>query len=160
MQLAAQIERYLEELARAGASPHTRRGLRGRPARSFWSSFRRPKPAPPAPAAIDLLILREWLAWLYDQDLDAVTIRRKLAAVRGLFRFLLREGVVRVNVARLVRTPKAPKKLPEVMTPEQANTLDRRRGRGQAGAAASRRATAPSSSCSTAAACASASWPG
>ena len=28
-----------------------------------------------------------------------------------------------INAARLVRTPKAPKKLPEVMTAEQANTL-------------------------------------
>jgi integrase/recombinase XerC len=34
-----------------------------------------------------------------------------------------REGVVPVNVARLVRTPKAPKKLPEVMSAEQANAL-------------------------------------
>ena len=54
-------------------------------------------------------MLREWLAWLYGQQLAAVTIRRKLAAVRGLFRFMLREGVVEINVARLVRTPKAPK---------------------------------------------------
>jgi integrase/recombinase XerC len=55
--------------------------------------------------------------------LSAVTIRRKLAAVRGLFKFMVREGRIQVNVARLVRTPKAPKKLPEVMTAEQVNTL-------------------------------------
>jgi integrase/recombinase XerC len=70
-----------------------------------------------------LLLLREWLAALYQDDLEAVTLRRKLAAIRGLFRFMLREGVVPLNVARLVRTPKAPKKLPEVMSAEQANTL-------------------------------------
>jgi integrase/recombinase XerC len=63
------------------------------------------------------------MAWLYGQRLAAVTIRRKLAAVRGLFRFMLREGIVEINVARLVRTPKAPQKLPEVMTPEQVNAL-------------------------------------
>src|ERR1700693_4386868 len=34
-----------------------------------------------------------------------------------------REGIIEVNVARLVRTPKAPIKLPEVMTAEQANHL-------------------------------------
>ena len=78
---------------------------------------------PPAPGAIDLLMLREWLADLYLNELVTVTIRRKLAAVRGLFRFLLREGIVTVNVARLVRTPKAPKTLPDVMTAEQANAL-------------------------------------
>ena len=43
--------------------------------------------------------------------------------MRGLFRFMVREGVVPVNVARLVRTPKTPKKLPEVMTAEQVNGL-------------------------------------
>jgi integrase/recombinase XerC len=43
--------------------------------------------------------------------------------VRGLFRFLLREGLVSKNVARLVRTPKAPQKLPEVLTPDQVNGL-------------------------------------
>jgi site-specific recombinase XerD len=43
--------------------------------------------------------------------------------VRGLFGFLLREGLVAVNVARLLRTPKAPKKLPDVMTAAQANAL-------------------------------------
>jgi integrase/recombinase XerC len=52
-----------------------------------------------------------------------VTIRRKLAAVRGLFGFLVREGVVAVNAGRIVRTPKAPQKLPAVMTAEQANAL-------------------------------------
>ena len=50
-------------------------------------------------------------------------MRRKLAAVRSLFKFLLREGVVLKNVARMVRTPKAPKSLPFVMTAEQTNAL-------------------------------------
>ncbi len=78
---------------------------------------------PPEPRAIDLLLLREWMVSLYNQSLSAVSIRRKLAAVRGLFRFMQRDGVVEVNVARLARTPKAPIKLPEVMTAEQANNL-------------------------------------
>jgi integrase/recombinase XerC len=91
--------------------------------REFLYYLSPPETEPPAPSAIDLLILREWLASLYSHRLTAVTIRRKLAAVRGLFRFMLREGVVPLNVARLVRTPKAPKKLPEVMSPEQVNGL-------------------------------------
>ena len=61
---------------------------------------------------IDALAIREWLGHLYEQRLTAVSMRRKLAAVRSLFKFLLREGVVENNVARMVRTPKAPKTLP------------------------------------------------
>jgi integrase/recombinase XerC len=109
-------------LGRTGASPHSIRAYESDLAQ-FIEYLSPPDLEPPDPQAIDLLILREWLASLYRENLSAVTIRRKLAAVRSLFRFLLREGVVAVNVARLVRTPKAPKKLPEVMTAEQVNTL-------------------------------------
>ncbi len=121
-ELAAQIEAYLQELARRGASPHTIDAY-GADLRQFVEYLSPPDLAPPKPAAIDLLILREWLAGLYRDGLNVMTIRRKLAAVRGLFRWMLREGVVARNVARLVHTPKAPRKLPEVMTAEQANVL-------------------------------------
>jgi integrase/recombinase XerC len=120
--LALETSRYLQELAREGASSHTIDAYAA-DLRQFLFFLSPPDLAPPEPEAIDLLLLREWLAGLYRDELTAVTIRRKLAAVRGLFAFLLREGVVRVNVARLVRTPKAPKTLPEVMSAEQANTL-------------------------------------
>jgi integrase/recombinase XerC len=121
-ELASCIEQYLQELTRQGASTHTLDAYEA-DLRQFLQFLSPPDLAPPAPQAIDLLLLREWLASLYRDRLMAVTIRRKLAAVRGLFRFLLREGVVPINVARLVRTPKAPKTLPDVMTAEQVNTL-------------------------------------
>ncbi|HLK67184.1 MAG TPA: tyrosine recombinase XerC [Bryobacteraceae bacterium] len=122
MKLATQVERYLQELVREGASPHTVTAYEA-DLRQFLEFLAPPDLAPPEPEAIDLLILREWLAGLYRDGLIAVTIRRKLAAIRGLFAFMLREGVIPVNVAKLVRTPKAPKKLPEVMTEEQVNGL-------------------------------------
>jgi integrase/recombinase XerC len=121
-ELAAQIDRYLAELARRGNSAHTIDAY-GADLREFLHYLSPPETEPPAPTAIDQLVLREWLASLYSHRLTAVTIRRKLAAIRSLFRFMLREGVVAVNVARLVRTPKAPQKLPEVMSPEQVNAL-------------------------------------
>ncbi|MBZ5724996.1 MAG: tyrosine-type recombinase/integrase [Acidobacteriia bacterium] len=121
-ELGGQIARYLQELARNGASPHTVDAYAA-DLRQFLEYLSPPETEPPEPRAIDLLTLREWLAALYAYRLTAVTIRRKLAAVRGLFRFLLREGLVAMNVARLVRTPKAPQKLPEVMSEEQVNTL-------------------------------------
>jgi integrase/recombinase XerC len=121
-ELAEQIDRHLQELVRGGNSSHTVDAYSA-DLRQFLDYLSPPETEPPAPEGIDLLTLREWLASLYSHELSTVTIRRKLAAVRGFYRFLLREGLVRVNVARLVRTPKAPQKLPEVMSPEQANTL-------------------------------------
>jgi integrase/recombinase XerC len=121
-ELGNQIERYLEELVRSAASRHTIAAYAA-DLRQFLEFLSPPGSEPPPPRAIDVLVVREWLAGLYRDQLTVVTIRRKLAAVRGLFGFLLREGVVAVNAGRIVRTPKAPQKLPAVMTAEQANAL-------------------------------------
>ena len=120
--LAEQIERYLAELAREGASPHSLRAYAS-DLGQFLEYLSPPGLEPPEPAALDVLTLREWLVSLYRENLSAITIRRKLAAVRGLFRFMRREGVITVNAARLVRTPKAPKTLPDVPNAAQVNAL-------------------------------------
>lgn len=121
-ELEIQIGLFLEELARKNVSSHTLDAYRS-DLRQFLEYFTVPESEPPALAEFEVLEIREWLADLYSRDLAAVSIRRKLAAVRALFRFLLREGAVSINPARLVRTPKAPKTLPEVMTAEQVNGL-------------------------------------
>lgn len=126
LELAAAISRYLAGLARENASPHTVRNYSSDLAQ-FAEYFSPPGPAtsgtPPAPREIGVLQLREWLGHLFDQGLGAITVRRKLAAVRSLFKFMLREGTIAANPARLVRTPKAPKRVPIVPTAEQTNTL-------------------------------------
>jgi len=121
-ELEVQIGRFLAELARAQVSPHTLEAYSG-DLRQFLYYFTPPGGEPPPLAKFEVLEIREWLAELYSRKLTAVSIRRKLAAARALFRFLSREGPVSINPARLVRTPKAPKSLPEVMTAEQVNGL-------------------------------------
>jgi integrase/recombinase XerC len=121
-ELESAIERYLAELRVKNASPHTLRNY-GADFKDFTAYFSPPGAQAPAPAALTPLELREWLGSLYDRGLDPISIRRKLAAVRSLFRFLAREGTVPVNIARLVRTPKAAKRVPLVPTAEQTNSL-------------------------------------
>jgi integrase/recombinase XerC len=120
--LAAAMERYLATLRLQNASPHTLRNYASDLAQ-FLEYFSPPGARPPAPEQVTALELREWLASLYELGLNVISIRRKLAAVRSLFKFLVREGAVRSNVARLVRTPKAPQRVPVVPTAEQTNTL-------------------------------------
>jgi len=121
-ELAEQIARFERELARVNASAHTLDAYSS-DLRQFLAFVSPPETTPPAPGAIDLLIVREWLADLYRQELDVMSVRRKLAALRSFFRYLVREGVVPNNPARLVRTPKAPKRLPDVPSAETVNTL-------------------------------------
>jgi len=128
-ELAGQIELFLAELRRQNASEHTVRNYAS-DLDQFLVYFTipgetKPGPGQPKPTVeeIDSLAIREWLGHLYEQRLTAVSMRRKLATVRSFFKFLLREGLLEINVARMVRTPKAPKTLPAVMTAEQTNAL-------------------------------------
>ncbi len=116
------IERYLAELRLGNASPHTLRNY-GTDLREFCAYFSPAGAAAPAPADITALDLREWLGALYDRGLNVVSIRRTLSAVRSLFHFMAREGTIPTNVARLVRTPKAPHRVPLVPTAERTNGL-------------------------------------
>ena len=120
--LAPEIERFLEELRRRNVSSHTLRNY-GSDLAQFLDYFTVSDKPKPSLAEIDRLAIREWLGHLYQQRLSAVSMRRKLAAVRSFFKFLVREGIAETNVARLVRSPKTPKALPRVMTAEQTNTL-------------------------------------
>jgi integrase/recombinase XerC len=121
-ELAQAIERYLDSLRQANASPHTLRNYSG-DLDQFVEYFSPPGTDPPAPSKIDSLQLREWLGSLYQRGLDPISTRRKLACVRSFLKFLLREGTISTNVAKLVRTPKSPKRIPSVPTAEQTNLL-------------------------------------
>jgi len=120
--LAASIDRYLSDLRLQNASPHTLRNYAS-DLQQFALYFSPPGQQPPAPTEFTVLQIREWLGDLYKRRLSPVTVRRKLAAVRSLFQFLAKNGSVPTNIARLVRTPKAPQRLPAVPTAEQTNEL-------------------------------------
>ncbi|RPI09346.1 MAG: tyrosine recombinase XerC [Acidobacteriales bacterium] len=120
--LQEQISRFLESRRRENLSEHTLRAYAS-DLRQFHDSISALDSAPPAPEKIDLLTLRRWLAGLYHQNLSPVSLRRKVAAVRSFYRFMVRENVVPINTARLLGTPKAPQTVPRVMTAEQASNL-------------------------------------
>lgn len=72
---------------------------------------------------IDHIAIRGFLSQLYEKGLSKTSVARSLAAVRSLYRWLAREGVVDQNPAKLVATPKLPKKLPRVPTIEEMNSV-------------------------------------
>jgi integrase/recombinase XerC len=71
---------------------------------------------------LDMLHLRTYLASLFGKN-EAVTVGRKLSAIRSFLRFLRRERLIEENVALLLRPPKAKKLLPQFLTVEQAGAL-------------------------------------
>ena len=69
---------------------------------------------------IDHITIREWLATLHSDHKKKSSIARKLAALRTFLQFLVREGVVESNPAKLVSTPRKEKKLPVHLSVEDA----------------------------------------
>jgi integrase/recombinase XerC len=74
-------------------------------------------------ADIDHVRIRGFLSHLYDRGLSKTSVARALAAVRSLYRWLAREGIVEQNPAALVATPRLAKKLPRVPTIEEINSV-------------------------------------
>jgi integrase/recombinase XerC len=108
---------FLRHLRERNSSPHTIKAYTGDLAEfSAYVAAREWK-------TIDHIVIRGFLSRLYDKGLSKTSVARALAAVRSLYRWLAQEGVVEQNPAKLVATPKLPKKLPRVPTIEEMNSV-------------------------------------
>jgi integrase/recombinase XerC len=72
---------------------------------------------------VDRLLLRGFLGYLTRAGLSKRSTARSLSAVRTLFKFLHREELVPVNVARTVSSPKLDKYLPVWLDRNQVGAL-------------------------------------
>ncbi|HVB59349.1 MAG TPA: tyrosine recombinase [Candidatus Acidoferrales bacterium] len=70
---------------------------------------------------VDHRIIREFVGSLYDRRLEKASVARKLAVLRTFFKFCVRERIAKQNPARLISTPKLPKRVPRVLTAEELN---------------------------------------
>jgi integrase/recombinase XerC len=67
--------------------------------------------------------IRSFLAFLYRQKLKKVSIARKVAALRSFYRYLLRQGQVKLNPAELVYLPRSEKYIPVVLSVDEILSL-------------------------------------
>src|SRR6266581_1277910 len=115
------ITKYLEYLQTVrNSSPHTVSNY-GKDLRQFLAFLSPPGAAPPALAAVNHGMIREFVAHLHDHGLEKSSIARKLAALRSFFKYCVREGHLKESPARLVPTPKLPKRIPSVLSAEEMN---------------------------------------
>ena len=128
-------EKYLQYLSSVrNSSPHTILNY-GKDLSQFLEYLSPPGAQPPALNEITHTIIREFVAHLHDQGLEKSSIARKLAALRSFFKYCVREGLLAENPARLVPTPKLPKRIPSVLSAEEMNGfLNRAGGDGAYGA--------------------------
>ena len=111
------VDDFLHRLRERNASAHTIKAYTGDLASfSAYAGSR-------GWTQIDHIAIRGFLSQLYEKGLSRTSVARSLAAVRSLYRWLAQEGVVDQNPAKLVATPKLPKKLPRVPTIEEMNSV-------------------------------------
>jgi integrase/recombinase XerC len=114
-------EKYLQYLSSVrNSSPHTILNY-GTDLNQFLEYLSPPGAQPPALTAIAHTMIREFVGHLHDQGLEKSSIARKLAALRSFFKHCVREGLLTENPARLVPTPKLPKRIPSVLSAEEMN---------------------------------------
>lgn len=106
----------------SGVSPHTISAYMQDLAQFAAFFFKDAKP-PFSWETADRYAVRGFLIESQKNGAAASTTRRKLAALRTFYTFLIREGTVERNPAAGIRGPKLAKKLPEVLSIDQVSKL-------------------------------------
>ena len=120
---ARTIEEFLAYIDRERRlSPHTVDAYR-RDLASFSAFMDEHKGSGWRPTDVERLDIRAWLRSLKDAGRAGSTIRRRLAAVRSLYRFLYRTERAPTNPARAVKTPRTDQRLPAWLTQAQTSRL-------------------------------------
>ena len=127
------IQKYLEYMRSVrNSSPHTLVNY-GNDLEQFVAFLTPPGTETPKLGQVNHHMIREYVAHLHDTGLEKSSIARKLAALRSFFKYCVREGRLNENPARLVATPKLPKRVPVVLSAEEMNGfLNQLAGSGKA----------------------------
>ena len=64
------------------------------------------------PSALDASDVKGWMLQMLEAGQSPRSVKRRLSAVKSLYRFLLGLGLVKVNITRMVMVPKVDKPLP------------------------------------------------
>jgi integrase/recombinase XerC len=72
---------------------------------------------------IDHIILRAFLANLYEKGLSKSSVARKISTIRTFFNYMCREGNLVNNPGKMVSTPKRGKTLPKFLSVDEADRL-------------------------------------
>lgn len=67
--------------------------------------------------------IRSWLVSMKELKLSGKSLQRKISAVKSLFKYLMRTGVLTANPILSIKVPKAPRSLPVFLEEQQTEAL-------------------------------------
>ena len=76
-----------------------------------------------SPDVIDREVIVAYESDLFDRSYAASTVDRHVSVLKGFHRFLVREGYARRNPADTIQLPKAPDRLPDVLSVAQVDEM-------------------------------------
>lgn len=120
------ITRFLEHLhLERNDSPHTRRAYEGDIRRflAFLADYLGREPETLRPQDVEPAAVRAFRAAMNGEGLARRSQARALSAVRSLFRFACREGLLEANPATGVRGPKLERDVPAHLRPGETESL-------------------------------------
>ena len=109
------IEAFLEALRNRAVSEQTLSAYES-DLRDFQSFFKLRKVEF---KSMDHVFLRDFLGHLYERNLKKTSVARKLACLRTFFKFLVRDGRLKINPAELISSPRLPKMLPSYLPEDE-----------------------------------------
>ncbi|MFJ2617764.1 tyrosine recombinase XerC [Glutamicibacter sp. NPDC087344] len=75
------------------------------------------------PAQVQVFMLREWLAGMYEAEISRTTIARRISSVKNFFAWALKHRLVPEDPALRLAAPKKERRLPQVLQPGQIDRL-------------------------------------
>ena len=75
-----------------------------------------------SPGRVTTLLVRDFLQWLR-KDKNPATVARKLAALKGWFRFLIAQGTLKDNPTSFIETPRLWRRLPQTLNETEVGQL-------------------------------------
>ena len=122
--LAQAVDAYLTFLAvERGLSPATIRAYRGDLADYAATPGVKPAWADGPDAALRYLAARSRRGRRDDPGLAPTSLRRRVAALKGFYRFAFGEGLIPTDVAAHLAIPRMPRLLPETLTQAETERL-------------------------------------
>lgn len=68
-------------------------------------------------------VIKEYLEYLYSRNLTKSSISRKLSSIRGLYNYLIKEGITDTNYFERITNPKKDLHLPKFLKEEELNKI-------------------------------------
>ncbi|MDH6356721.1 ribosome-associated translation inhibitor RaiA [Parabacteroides sp. PF5-9] len=75
------------------------------------------------PTLIDADIVRNWIVYLLNDHITAVSVNRKLSSLKSFFKYLVKRETIAVNPMRLIAGPKTKKPLPYFIKENELDLL-------------------------------------